>query len=49
MRKLVRDWVRLLTEVIPLPEPLYASLPLTCSGTLTFKGDPFIRFEADDA
>jgi hypothetical protein len=31
-----------------VPEPLYASLPLTCGGTLTFKGDRLIRFERYD-
>ena len=32
-----------------VPERLYAALPLSCGGMLTFKGERFIRFEPYDA
>lgn len=28
-----------------VPEPLYAALPIGCEGTLTFRGERFVKFE----
>ena len=46
-------WLRFRTREremeFAVPEPLYAALPLSCGGMLTFKGERFIRFEPYDA